>query len=318
MAVFTKLKNTELEEFINEYDIGKINSYEEILEGIENSNFRITCDKKNYILTIFEKRVKENDLPFFIDLKSFLNSNNFLCPKPIKDKQGKVINIIKSKKAVIISFLEGKKIDVATNNECRKIGKITADMHSLTSNFKHKRENSLGLKEWKEIFNKCKKINNKQFDVIFNILENELLFLEKNWPSNLPSGIIHADLFRDNVFFNGGNISGIIDFYFSCFDFLIYDIAIIINDWCFDLNKKSINLDLFNSVISGYNSERKIIQAEIDSFNLLCRAAAVRILVTRLHDYLFHPEGAVVVKKDPFEYYYILEWHQKNTLEIYD
>ncbi len=313
MAVFTKLNKSEIENFVDNYKIGKLNNYEEIIEGIENSNYKIFCNNRYYILTLFEKRVNENDLPFFLKLKEYLNNENFLCPKPIKDKNNNIINKIKNKNAVIISFINGEKIILPTNNDCERIGEITADLHQISMKFPLKRKNSLGLNEWKKIFKKCENKYLEKFNLIFKLLNGELLYLEKNWPNNLPSGIIHADLFRDNVFFNNGEISGIIDFYFSCFDFFIYDIAIIINDWCFDKKEKNFNESLVSSIIRGYNKKRKIQSLEINSLNLVCRAAAVRILVTRLHDYLFHPNNAILVKKDPFEYYDILKWHQINA-----
>ena len=318
MAVFTKLNKNEIENFVKNYSIGSLDSFEEIVEGIENSNFKIICNNTPYILTIFEKRVNNEDLPFFINLKHYLNKNQFLCPKPIEDNKGNTINEIKSKKAVIVTFLEGKKVLYPTVHHCKEIGRVTADLHLLSSNFNHKRINGLGLNEWKKILNKCQSKRLEKFKNIFMYLENELLFLENNWPDELPSGIIHGDLFKDNVFFKNQNISGVIDFYFSCFDFFIYEIALIINDWCFDLEKKSLKKEHFKSLIDGYLSKRKIEEKEFIYLNILCRAAAVRILATRLHDYLFHPDNAIVVKKDPFEYYYILKWHKENKLSYHD
>ncbi|MAV63707.1 MAG: homoserine kinase [Candidatus Marinimicrobia bacterium] len=314
MAVYTKLSKKEIELFLQNYSIGTLNYFEEIVEGIENSNFKIVCNNMPYILTIFEKRVNEKDLPFFVDLKFYLNDNKFLCPRPVNDIKGNTINEIKSKKAIIVTFLDGEKIYYPTPDHCEKIGKVTADLHLISSNFQIKRKNSLGLDEWKKIFEKCKTKKIEKFINIFEYLENEMILLETNWPNQLPSGIIHADLFKDNVFFKNNHVSGIIDFYFSCFDFFIYDLAIIINDWCFDKKEKKLNKNLFKSFISGYLSKRKINNEELNSLNILCRAAAVRILVTRLHDYIFHPNNAIVVKKDPFEYYNILKWHKENNL----
>ena len=238
MAVFTKLQEEEIKEFLKFYNLGQLEKYEGIIEGIENTNYKIVCNGTPYILTIFEKRVKEIDLPFFVELKLYLNENTFKCPKPLKDKNGKIINPLKNKKAIIISFIEGNKIDLPNNNNCKEVGYMIGDLHNLTSNFNQKRDNSLDINEWKNIFKKCESKNVEQFEEIIKELKSEILFIEKSWPKNLPSGIIHADLFKDNIFFKEEKIVGVIDFYFSCYHFFLYDISIVINDWCFEENGK--------------------------------------------------------------------------------
>lgn len=314
MAVFTKLSKTEIENYLGLYDIGSLNQYSEIVEGIENTNYKIICNGTPYILTIFEKRVNEDDLPFFINLKLYLNQNNFKCPRPIQNRNGEIINSIKNKKAVIISFIEGNKIDKPNINECNEIGKMLGNLHNLTINFNESRQNSLDIKEWKNLLSKCTKNEDKKFDIILKEVENEIDFLESVWPKNIPAGVVHADLFKDNVFFKDEKITGVIDFYFSCYHFFLYDISIVINDWCFDSNGKIFNYEYYKAILNGYNEHKKITQKEIDSFNIILRSAAVRILVTRLHDYIFHPKDAIVLKKDPFQYYNILKWHQSNNI----
>tara|TARA_B100000676_G_scaffold88934_1_gene88655 strand:- start:961 stop:1914 length:954 start_codon:yes stop_codon:yes gene_type:complete len=314
MAVFTKLSKTEIENYLGLYDIGSLNQYSEIVEGIENTNYKIICNGTPYILTIFEKRVNEDDLPFFINLKLYLNQNNFKCPRPIQNRNGEIINSIKNKKAVIISFIEGNKIDKPNINECNEIGKMLGNLHNLTINFNESRQNSLDIKEWKNLLSKCTKNEDKKFDIILKEVENEIDFLESVWPKNIPSGVVHADLFKDNVFFKDEKITGVIDFYFSCYHFFLYDISIVINDWCFDSNGEIFNYEYYKAILNGYNEHKKITQQEIDSFNIILRSAAVRILVTRLHDYIFHPKDAIVKKKDPYQYYNILKWHQSNNI----
>ncbi len=314
MAVFTKLSKTEIENYLGLYDIGSLNQYSEIVEGIENTNYKIICNGTPYILTIFEKRVNEDDLPFFINLKLYLNQNNFKCPRPIQNRNGEIINSIKNKKAVIISFIEGNKIDKPNINECNEIGKMLGNLHNLTINFNESRQNSLDIKEWKNLLSKCTKNEDKKFDIILREVENEIDFLESVWPKNIPSGVVHADLFKDNVFFKDEKITGVIDFYFSCYHFFLYDISIVINDWCFDSNGEIFNYEYYKAILNGYNEHKKITQQEIDSFNIILRSAAVRILVTRLHDYIFHPKDAIVKKKDPYQYYNILKWHQSNNI----
>ena len=314
MAVFTKLSKTEIENYLGLYDIGSLNQYSEIVEGIENTNYKIICNGTPYILTIFEKRVNEDDLPFFINLKLYLNQNNFKCPRPIQNRNGEIINSIKNKKAVIISFIEGNKIDKPNINECNEIGKMLGNLHNLTINFNESRQNSLDIKEWKNLLSKCTKNEDKKFDIVLKEVENEIDFLESVWPKNIPSGVVHADLFKDNVFFKDEKITGVIDFYFSCYHFFLYDISIVINDWCFDSNGEIFNYEYYKAILNGYNEHKKITQQEIDSFNIILRSAAVRILVTRLHDYIFHPKDAIVLKKDPYQYYNILKWHQSNNI----
>ncbi len=317
MAVFTKLKKIDVENFLNSYEIGKLDSFEEIVEGIENTNYKIICESKNYILTIFEKRVDERDLPFFIDLKFHLNKNEFLCPRPIFDKNKNVINELMGKKAVIVTFLEGVKIKDPTETECLAIGEMIGKLHVLTRSFKNKRANSLDKVEWGKIFNKCKISSDTKFKEIFDVLSEELKTINAKWPKNLPSGIIHADLFYDNIFFNNNKISGIIDFYFSCYDIFIYDIAIAINDSCF--NKYGVfKKNRYDAIINGYNKSRKLDNNEMQNLNVVLRGAAVRIIVTRLHDYIFHPQDAVVIKKDPLEYLNILNGTKQIWLMIYD
>ena len=311
MAVFTKLEQWQIEEFLKSYNLGKLNKFSEIIEGIENTNYKLICDGKPYILTIFEKRVKEEDLPFFINLKLYLNKNGFNCPKPLKSNNGKIINDLANKKAVIITFIDGNKVLKTNLSQCFEVGKMVGELHNITKNFSEKRENSLDVKEWKRLIDKS--INkDPEFKEIINELYKEIDFLKNSWPNNLPSGIIHADLFKDNIFFDGEKITGVIDFYFSCYHFFIYDLCIVINDLCFKNKGTIFDQNLLRVIINGYEVKRNLEHIEFNHLNVVLRIAAVRILVTRIHDYVFHPDNAVVVKKDPFEYYNILKWHQIN------
>ena len=205
-----------------------------------------------------------------------------------------------------------KKINVPTVNECNEMGKMIGNLHNLTSHFNESRKNSLDINEWKKLHKKCQDENVEEFKILLNVLKDEINFIEKSWPNNLPSGIIHADLFKDNIFFKDEKITGVIDFYFSCNHFFLYDICIVVNDWCFKENGNVFDHKLFKNLIDGYNTKRKLTNKELSFFNMLLRTASVRILITRLHDYIFHPEDAIVLKKDPYQYYNILKWHQKN------
>tara|TARA_X000000368_G_scaffold270868_1_gene214748 strand:- start:248 stop:1198 length:951 start_codon:yes stop_codon:yes gene_type:complete len=312
MAIFTKLEKKDIEEFLNDYSIGNLLSYEGIVEGIENTNYKITTSSQTYILTIFEKRVNVNDLPFFMNLQKNLVMHGFDCPLPIENNRGSAINNIKNKSAAIISFLNGNQLKKILPIHCKEVGAMIARLTNITKSSKFKRSNSLNLSDWEKIFKKCKKCNNKLYKEYFEILDKEFIFLKNKWPSNLPKAIIHGDLFQDNIFFIKDKISGVIDFYFSCEDFIAYEIALAVNAWCFDKNGE-IKTNHYFSLIEGFNSHASLSNDEMNALNILFRGAAVRIIVTRLHDKIYHPEDALVIPKDPSEYLKILKWHQKNT-----
>ncbi len=311
MAVFTKISKEEIEIFLKSYNIGNLISYEGIIKGTENTNFKIITTKNKYILTIFEKRVQPEDLPFFMSLQKELAINNFKCPLPIKNNKGSIINKLKHKNAVIISFLDGENLSKIIPEHCQEVGTIIAKFTNITKISKLSRANSLSYKNWIKIYESCKNTNDNSYQDYFKVLDKELVFLKNNWPTDLPTAIIHADLFIDNVLFLNNKISGIIDFYFSCNDFIAYELALTANAWCFN-EDTTFNLDNFKSLIMGFNSISFLNTKEIAAMNVLLRGAAVRILVTRLYDKIFHPDDALVELKNPKEYLKILKWHQKN------
>ena len=311
MAVFTKISKEEIEQYLENYSIGKLISYEGIVEGIENTNYKIITDKNKYILTIFEKRVLPEDLPFFMNLQKELVAKDFDCPLPIENNNNSIINNLKNKSAVIISFLEGEKITQNSSQHCHEVGSVVSQFTNITKLSKLTRPNSMGYNTWINIFEKCKKTTDPSYKEYFEVLDEELLFLKQHWPNNLPKAIIHADLFKDNIFFTDNKISGVTDFYFSCNDFIAYELALTINAWCFDESGK-FNIENYKLLLMGFNSNATLNEKEKNSMNTLLRGASVRILVTRLHDKIFHPHDALVVPKDPKEYLNILRWHQNN------
>jgi len=313
MAVYTKITQKILLSFLKNYELGMLVNFKGIQEGVENTNYKITTSKKNYILTIFEKRVNENELPFFIELQNHLSNKNIKCPKPIADQNNNYINKIENKSCVVTSFLPGKKIEKVTIHHCHQVGEQLAKMHLQTSDFSLTRENSLNQKNWRNIFEKCKKIQHDQYDKLFEIIENNLRILENKWPIGLPKGVIHADVFQDNVFFIDGALSGLIDFYFACNDFYAYELAICINAWCFD-KEGSFDQAKYNSIIQGYQNLRKLTLNELKYLDILLIGAAMRFLLTRLHDKLYHNEEAFVNHKDPLEYFKILKYHQNSII----
>jgi homoserine kinase type II len=246
-----------------------------------------------------------------MNLQKELVAKGFNCPLPIKNNNNSIMNNLKNKSAGIISFLEGEKINETLPVHCHEVGSIISRFTNITKLSKLSRRNSLGYDSWVNIYEKCKKINDPSYKEYFEILDKELSFLKQNWPVNLPKAIIHSDLFKDNIFFTNNKISGVIDFYFSCNDFIAYELALAINACCFDENRR-FNLENCKLLLMGFKSNASLNEQEEDSMNILLRGAAVRILVTRLHDKIFHPNDVLVVPKDPKEYLSILKWHQNN------
>ncbi len=319
MAVYTRLNQNDIKKILSNYSLGELEKFEGIEEGIENSNFLIWANKQKYILTVYEKRVKENDLPFFSELMVSLNKSNFKCPKPILNRGNKTITEYGNKKLMIVSFIEGRPKINLSPEDCKQVGIETAKLHELTKNLKMKRKNDLSVNSWRKIFEQVKdKCINIHKDLP-ELIENNLKDVEKNWPTGLPSGIIHADLFHDNIFFKKNNFSGIIDFYFSCNDFYAFEIAICFNALCFDGSKSnlSFNVTKAKNFIDGYNKIRKINDDEKNNIKVLSQGAALRFLLTRVFDSLNTVEGAMVKVKDPMEYLKRLEFH-KNSKSFED
>ena len=316
MAVYTKINKGDISFINKKFDIEEIISFQGIKKGIENTNYLLKSKNKKFILTIFEKRVSNKEIPFFMKLMDKLNNSKINCPKPLKDNNGKYLIKLKNKTACIVSFLKGKDKNKLDLKNCFEVGKIIAQMHLVTKNINLSRKNSMGIKNLDPLLKSIKFRSNK-FSNLEKFLANNLNEIKKNWPKKLPKGIIHGDLFIDNIFFNKNKLSGIIDFYFAANDYFMYEIAICINALCFD-NKKSkfkINKQKIKSLIQGYESIKKISLKEKKSLNILCRGAAMRYFLTRLYDYSNTPKTALIQIKDPNEYYQKLITH--NTLVSY-
>ena len=316
MAVYTKINKKDISFINTRFDIEKIISFQGIKKGIENTNYLLKSTNKKFILTIFEKRVSSKEIPFFMKLMEVLNSANINCPKPLKNKDGSYLIKLKDKTACIVSFLEGGDKNLLNSKNCLEVGKIIAHMHKVTKNIKLSRKNSMGIKNLNPLLKSIKFKSNK-FSNLEKFLSNNLKDIKNNWPTKLPNGIIHGDLFIDNIFFKQNKLSGIIDFYFAANDYFMYEIAICINALCFD-NKNSkfkINKKKVVSLIKGYESIKKISIKEKKLLNILCRGAAMRYLLTRLYDYSNTPKTALIKIKDPNEYYQKLITH--NNLFSY-
>ena len=320
MAIYTKISSKEVKFIEKNYNLGKIISFKGIKKGIENTNYLLKTKNKNFILTIFEKRVQVKDLPFFMKLMDKLNHHKINCPKPQKNKRGSFLIKVKNKTASIVSFVEGKDKLKLTAKDCYSIGKNIAKFHKASKKIKLYRKNSMSLNECKKILNKIgnkyKKINSN-----LNILmKNSYLEVKNKWPKNLLHGIIHGDLFIDNIFFKKNKFYGYIDFYFACNDFLMYEIAICINALCFDKKGRKFifNKKKSKNLIMGYSKVRSLSNNEKKSLNILCKRAALRYLVTRSYDYLNTPKNAIIKIKDPKEYIQKLKIHNKfNNFKNY-
>ena len=317
MAVYTKLSENNLKDFFSKYNLGKLLKFRGIQEGIENSNYFVKTDSGKFILTVYEKRVEEKDLPFFMGLMKNIFNKNFPSPEPIINKNGNYITEIFGKKAAVVSFLEGASKKNLTPDNCHEVGIYTAKLHMITKNLNIKRTNRLSVNSWRLIYRKIQRDCSKIYPDLTKIIERNLEVIEDKWPKNIPRGIIHADLFPDNIFFKGSKLTGIIDFYFSCYDFYALEIAICLNALCFEGKNEnlSFNVTKAKKFIDGYSSIRKLTEEEKESLKILCHGAAMRFLLTRVFDYLNLTEDALVKIKDPVEYLKRLEFH--NSVKNY-
>ena len=312
MAVYTKINKKDISHINEKFQIEKIVNFKGIKQGIENTNYLLISKNKKFILTIFEKRVLKNEIPFFMKLMDKLNYSKINCPKPLRTINGNYLIKLKNKTACIVSFLEGKDKEKLNPKNCFEIGKIIARMHLVTKKMKIYRKNSMGIKNLDPLLKSIKFKSNKSNN-LKKFLVNNFKNIKKNWPKKLPNGIIHGDLFIDNIFFKKNKLSGVIDFYFAGNDFFMYEIAICINALCFDKKKSKfkINKQKIKNLIKGYESIKKISLKEKKSLNILCKGAAIRYLLTRLYDYSNTPKTALIKIKNPNEYYQKLNIHNK-------
>ncbi|WP_455481052.1 homoserine kinase [Bartonella sp. B12(2025)] len=304
MAVHTDVHPNDLKVFLTRYSIGSLLSYQGIAEGIENSNFILYTTEGRFILTLYEKRILKNDLPFFCSLMQHLRRRGILCPEPVVQNDGTTIGELSGRSAAIITFLEGMWIRQPNIYHCGEVGTSLAQLHLAGQDFTLSRKNTLSVMDWKLLWEHCQTNKDALLKEFGKKIDIELAFLQENWPSNLPTGIIHADLFNDNVFFLNHRLSGIIDFYFACNDFFAYDLAICLNAWCFE-HDHSYNLTKARRLLENYQKIRPLLPLELNAIILLARGASLRFLLTRLYDWFNTPPDSFVIKKDPWEY-----WHK--------
>jgi homoserine kinase type II len=309
MAVYTDVGVEELAAFLGAYDLGDLLAYKGIAEGVENSNFLLHTSRGYYILTLYEKRVAASDLPFFLGLMEHLAARGLTCPQPVKNRAGETLGRLVGRPAAIVTFLDGMWIRRPSATHCAGLGGALAELHLAGADFSRTRANALSVAGWRALYETAKDRADGVQGGLAAAIAAELDLLAGAWPGDLPQGVIHADLFPDNVFFLGDRLSGLIDFYFACTDTLAYDVAICLNAWCFEPDH-AYNVTKGRALLQAYAARRALSDAERAALPLLARGAATRFLLTRLVDWLNVPAGALVKPKDPLEYYRKLRFHQ--------
>jgi homoserine kinase type II len=311
VAVYTDVSAEDLIAFLEGYDLGELLSYKGIAEGVENSNFLVHTGRGYFILTLYEKRVAGSDLPFFLALMEHLASRGLTCPQPVKNRAGSAAGTLAGRPAAIVTFLDGMWIRRPSAAHCTALGAVLAKLHVAGGDFPMTRRNSLSVDGWRPLYEY--EVAKGRADTLqpglSGTIAAELAHLEQNWPRALPQGVIHADLFPDNVFFLGEKLSGVIDFYFACTETLAYDVAVCLNAWCFEPDH-SYNVTKGRGLLQAYAAVRPLTREERQALPLLARGAALRFLLTRLVDWLDVPPGALVRPKDPLEYFRKLRFHQ--------
>lgn len=312
MAVYTDVSDEDIARFVAEYDIGTVISFKGIAEGVENTNFLLQTDQASFILTLYEKRVNPDDLPFYLGLMDHLSAKGLNCPTPIHGKDGVALRRLCGRPAAITSFLNGMSPRRIMPHHCTGLGAALAHLHTAGQDFDMYLGNALSVTGWRPLFESCRADADGVQPGLEKLIEDELAFLEANWPHQLPAGVIHADLFPDNVFFFPGkdDVSGLIDFYFACNDLLAYDIAICMNAWCFEPDN-SFNVTKARNLLSSYGKVRALSDDELAALPILARGASLRFLLTRLYDWINTPKDALVTPKNPREYINKLRFHQR-------
>jgi homoserine kinase type II len=315
VAVYTEVADEELSAFIAMYDLGTVLSFKGIAEGVENTNYFLHTSAGSYIVTLYEKRVREADLPFFLGLMEHLARRGLTCPQPVRNRQGEPLGRLAGRPAAIINFLEGLSIRRPTARHCHAVGEALAQLHLAGRDFPMHRPNALSVSGWPQLFEVAERDADRVAPGLAERTRRELQDVSASWPAGLPMGVIHADLFTDNVFFIGEAVSGLIDFYFACTDAFAYDLAICLNAWCFEPDV-SFNITKGRMMISGYQKVRRLTGAEVAALPVLCRGSALRFMLTRLVDWLNVPPGALVKPKDPLEYDRKLAFHRRVTSAV--
>jgi homoserine kinase type II len=301
MAVYTDISDAELEAFLAGYDLGAPLSFKGVAEGVENSNFLLETEQGRFFLTIYERRVRREDLPFFLGFMQHLARHGFPSATPIASRTGALLGEVRGKPAAIVSFLTGISVRRPDPAHCREAGAGLAWLHEAGAGFDSRRLNDLGHQAWAKLFDGLRSAAEDLKPGLARVIETDVAQLAAAWPTGLPKGVIHADYFPDNVFFRGARFAGAIDFYFAADDALAYDIGVALNAWCFEPDG-SFNVTAARAFVAGYESLRPLAAEERAALPTLAHGAALRFFLTRLHDWGATPAGALVRPKDPLEY----------------
>ncbi len=309
MAVYTEVGDEDLIEFIANYDIGEVLSCKGIAEGIENSNFALATSGGSFILTLYEKRVDPDDLPFFLGLMDHLAGAGIPCPTPVHGKDGEALRQLSGRPAAVVTFLDGMWPRRISPDHCAEVGRALAELHLAGTDFEMTRANTLSVDSWRSLLAKSEARADEVEAGLAKELAAELDRIESNWPDGLRTGVIHADLFADNVFFRDDRLTGMIDFYFACTDMFAYDLGVCVNAWCFEKDL-SFNVTKARRMLTAYRKVRDFPADELEALPLLASGSAMRFLLTRLYDWLNTPPGALVTRKDPLEFLAKLRFHR--------
>ncbi len=312
MAVYTEISDDDLVAFVAENEIGEVVSCKGIAEGVENSNYLLRTTDDSFILTLYEKRVRATDLPYFLGLMEHLAAAGIACPTPIHGRDGAALRRLCDRPAAIVTYLDGMWPRRISPDHCAQLGAALARLHLAGASYAASRPNDWSLAGWQDLLDQTRDRADTVRPGLADALTAEVAYLSAHWPQDLPQGVIHADLFPDNVFFLGGRLSGFIDFYFACNDFLAYDLAICLNAWCFE-NERNFNVTNARKLIQGYHAVRPLSDAETVALPLFARGSALRFLLTRLYDWLNHDDTALVRPKDPMAFWARLRFHQNAT-----
>jgi homoserine kinase type II len=310
MAVYTDVTFEDLEGLLALYDIGTPMTFKGIAEGVENSNFYLQTDRGAFILTLYEKRVAVGDLPFYLGLMDHLAGRGIVCPRPVPARDGRQSVTLNGRAAAIVTFLNGLSLRRPHVEHCASAGTMLARLHVAGEGFGLTRANALGPAGWKPLSDAIGSRADEVEGGMRALIDNSLADLARDWPRDLPTGVIHADYFPDNVLFMHDTVSGVIDFYFACNDMFAYDLSVMLNSWCFEIDG-SYNITKGKALLSGYRTVRPVSAAEAAALPVLMRGSALRFLLTRLYDWLNPDPGALVRPKDPREYSKKLRFHRQ-------
>lgn len=310
MAVYTEVTDEALAAFLQGYALGTPVAFRGIAEGVENSNYQLRTTSGDFILTLYEKRVDPLELPWFLGLMEHLAGQGISCPQPVRGCDGESLRALAGRPACITTFLPGVWPRRVRPEHCGPVGAALAALHMAGRGFAPERPNALGPGGWRPLLGRCVARADEVQEGLAAELEAALSGILAGWPAGLPRGHIHADLFPDNVFFLDGRLSGLIDFYFAATDLLAYDLAVVLNAWCFEPDYQ-FNVTKARAVLAAYGAVRPLSEAERAALPVLCQGAALRFLLTRLYDWVNTPPGALVVRKDPLEYWRRLRFHMR-------